>query len=165
MHTDRTTAAMDEPFVVFVVGMRINRSWKVHRWLPVFLAMPRLLRELETESDSGLLNYETLFNPRAVLTIHYWDSFEALRAYARDPEEAHDAAWRDYVGSVGSGGDVGVFHETYVVDPEDCESVYRNCPAFGLGAAGDLEPASGDRETAGKRLGVVVDDAPVVDEP
>ena len=164
MHTDRTTAAMDEPFVVFVIGMRINRYWKVHRWLPVFLAMPRMLRELESDPDAGLLNYETVFNRRTILTIQYWDSFEQLRAYARDAERAHVPAWVDYVESVGESGAVGVFHETYVVDPEDCESVYRNCPAFGLGAAGDLEPATGDRETAGQRLGVVADDEPVVDE-
>lgn len=163
MHTDRMTAEMDAPFVVFVIGMRINRYWKVHRWLPVFLAMPRMLRELESRQDAGLLGYETLWNRRSVVTIQYWKSFEELRGYARDADAEHVPAWVDYAESVGSSGDVGIFHETYLVDPGDCESVYRNLPAFGLGAAGDLAPATGPRETAGQRLGVA-DDAPAVEE-
>ena len=42
----RWTAQFDEPYVVFIIGMRINRLWKVHRWLPIMLAMTRMLREL-----------------------------------------------------------------------------------------------------------------------
>jgi len=30
-------ADRDEDVVVFLIGMRINAFWKVHRWLPVFL--------------------------------------------------------------------------------------------------------------------------------
>ena len=29
-----------------LIGMRINRFWAVHHWLPVLLSMPRMLREL-----------------------------------------------------------------------------------------------------------------------
>src|SRR5579884_2119412 len=36
----RYTAAAEGGFVVFLIGMRLNRPWKVHRWLPVFMAMP-----------------------------------------------------------------------------------------------------------------------------
>jgi len=35
LHTDRLTAQFDEAFVVFLIGMRINRPWKIHKWLPV----------------------------------------------------------------------------------------------------------------------------------
>lgn len=164
MPTGRMTAEMDEPFVVFVIGMRINRYRAVHRWLPVFLAMPRMLRELSAETDSGLLGYETLFDRRTVVTIQYWDSFEDVRRYARDADREHVPAWVAYDESVAAGGAVGIFHETYLVDPDDCESVYRNLPAFGLGAAGGLVPATGHRETAGQRLGVVEDDGLAVDE-
>lgn len=163
MSTGRLTAEMDEPFVVFLIGMRINRYRAVHRWLPVFLAMPRMLRELESADGSGLLGYETLFNRRTVLTVQYWESFEDVRRYARDGDREHVPAWAAYDESASSGA-VGIFHETYVVDPDDCESVYRNLPAFGLGAAGDLVPATGRRETAGQRLGVVEDDGLTVDE-
>lgn len=160
MHDRRMTAEMDEPFVVFLIGMRINSRWKLHRWLPVALAMPRMLRELESTADSGLLHYETTVNTRTVVMVQYWDSFERLRKYARDVEREHLPAWVEYDQSSGSTGDVGIFHETYRVDPDDCETVYNNMPAFGLGAAGTLEPAEGSRETAAKRLGIADDELP-----
>jgi hypothetical protein len=27
--------------------MRINKPWKLHKWLPVFRAMPKMIREFE----------------------------------------------------------------------------------------------------------------------
>jgi Monooxygenase af470-like len=36
----RFTARVDGEFVVFLIGMRINRPWKVRQWLPVARAMP-----------------------------------------------------------------------------------------------------------------------------
>src|SRR5207342_1870402 len=46
----RMTAEVAGDFVVFLIGMRINKPWKVHKWLPVFLAMPRMLKELAAYS-------------------------------------------------------------------------------------------------------------------
>ncbi len=37
----RFAARMEEPFAVFIIGMRINKLWAVHKWLPVAKAMPR----------------------------------------------------------------------------------------------------------------------------
>lgn len=163
VHAERTTAEMDDEFVVFLIGMRINRLWKVHKWLPVAVAMPRMLRELDADPESGLLHYESAVGRRVLLTIQYWDSFDDLRAYARDVERKHVPAWTSYNESNAGTGDVGVFHETYVADPDDAESVYNNMPEFGLGAAGTLRRAEGSLETAGKRLGAA-DDDPVVTE-
>jgi hypothetical protein len=53
----RMSAEVDGDFVVFVIGMRINKLWKVHKWLPVFLAMPRMLKELEKQPESGFLGH------------------------------------------------------------------------------------------------------------
>jgi hypothetical protein len=39
------TTEIQGDFIVFLIGMRINNPWKIHRWLPVFLAMPRMLRD------------------------------------------------------------------------------------------------------------------------
>jgi len=161
MYTKRMTAQMDEPFVVFIIGMRINRYWKLHKWLPVFAAMPRMLRELRSHENSGLLHSETTVNTRTIVMIQYWGSFEQLRAFARDVEQEHIPAWVDYNESSAQSGDVGIFHETYRVDPNAYESVYNNMPAFGLGRAGHLVPAEGSLETAGKRIGVT-DDQPAV---
>ena len=38
-------AQMDDEFCLFLIGMRINRPLKIHKWLPVAMAMPRMLRE------------------------------------------------------------------------------------------------------------------------
>ncbi len=161
MYDRRMTAELDEPFVVFLIGMRVNRFWKLHRWLPVAVAMPRMLHELDADDDSGLLGYETTVNTRMVVMIQYWASFEHLRTYARDIEQEHLPAWVEYNESGGRTGDVGIFHETYRVDPDDSECVYNNMPAFGLGDAGTLKPAEGPLETAAKRLGTE-DDWPAV---
>ena len=66
----RMAAQIDGDFVVFLIGMRINKPWKLHKWLPVFLAMPRMLKELKSRPESGFLG--SIFGPqgdRAVLAI------------------------------------------------------------------------------------------------
>jgi hypothetical protein len=39
----RVTARIEGDFVVFMIGMRINRFWKLHRWIPVVAAKPKML--------------------------------------------------------------------------------------------------------------------------
>lgn len=34
------------PFVVFLIGMRINRLWAIHEWWPVMNAMAPMINEL-----------------------------------------------------------------------------------------------------------------------
>jgi hypothetical protein len=156
--TEKVQADRDGEFVVFQIGMRINRFWKVHRWLPVALVAPRMVRELQSDPDSGLLGSRTVVGPglRNIGFVQYWESFEALREYAHDTERRHRPAWVDYYQD-GTADDsaVGIWHETYVVGEDDHESVYNNVPPHGLGAAEgtDLVPATGDRETAADRLG------------
>jgi hypothetical protein len=41
IHHERLSATLDGEFVVFVIGMRINKVLQVHKWLPVATAMPR----------------------------------------------------------------------------------------------------------------------------
>ena len=42
----RTTATTDEGIVVFLIGMRINNVWAFRKWVPVFMAMGKMLPEL-----------------------------------------------------------------------------------------------------------------------
>jgi len=148
---ERMTAKVDGEFVVFLIGMRINRLWKVHKWLPVVLAMPRMLRELQADPDSGLLGYQSWFgNPNVM--VQYWRSFEHLERYAKDATHAHRPAWAMFNRTIASNGDVGIWHETYRVGPGDFECVYNNMPAFGLAAATRSVPASGPRESARGRM-------------
>ena len=63
IHRGRSFASVDGPFAVFLIGMRINRPWKVHKWWPVAMAMPRMIRELEARPELGLLGSEFWFRP------------------------------------------------------------------------------------------------------
>jgi len=151
IRAERLTAEMDDDFVVFLIGTRINKPWKIHKWLPVVLAMPRMIKELMTTPDSGLLSYEMWFG-RTIILVQYWRSTEQLLAYAANKNAAHLPAWKAFNQSVGTGGDVGIWHETYKVSPGSYENVYANMPAFGLGKAGTLYPASGKRHGARDRF-------------
>ena len=53
----------------------------------------------------------------------------------------------------GADGSVGIWHETYKIEPGQAETLYGNMPMFGLGAATHHVPAVGRRETARRRLG------------
>ncbi|RFP18490.1 MULTISPECIES: DUF4188 domain-containing protein [unclassified Duganella] len=148
---ERLTAQLDGDFVVFLIGMRINKLWKIHKWFPVMSAMPRMLRELASTSDSGLLSYEMWFG-RTIILVQYWRSAEQLLSYATNKDAEHLPAWKKFNQSVGTSGDVGIWHETYKISPGSSENVYVNMPPFGLGKAGTLYPASGKRFSARDRF-------------
>ena len=149
----RMTAEVEGEFVVFLIGMRINRFWKIHKWLPVALAMPRMLRELSNDPTSGFLGAESWFGNPTIL-LQYWRSFEHLERYATDSQREHRPAWAAFNRAVGSHGDVGIWHETYRVRPGDFECIYNNMPPFGLGKVTRLVAASGHRESAAGRMSV-----------
>lgn len=148
---ERLTATLDGEFVVFLIGMRINTPWKVHRWLPVARAMPRMLDELRRQPELGLLHAETWF-ARTIVVVQYWRSIDQLLDYATRRTAAHLPAWQAFNQSAARDGSVGIWHETYLVAPDRHESIYVNMPAFGLGRAGSLSPASGGRQSAAARL-------------
>jgi hypothetical protein len=144
------TAEMEGEFVVFLIGMRINKPWKVHRWLPVFLAMPRMVKELEAHPESGFLGYN---RPGSVFLVQYWRSYEHLEAYARAKDKKHWPAWLEFNRRLGrSRGDVGIWHETYMIKPGQYETIYSGMPPFGLGKVGRLVGATGNREGSRSRV-------------
>ena len=149
----RMTASLEGDFVVFLIGMRINRLWKVWKWLPVATAMPRMIIELYKRPELGMLHARTHFGLRNILVVQYWRSFDQLHAYAVNTENAHLPAWRRFNQRVASNGDVGIWHETFLVRAGEHESVYNNMPAYGLGLAGTLLEARGARQPARGRLG------------
>lgn len=154
LNTERVTAELEGDFVVFRIGVRINTLWKVHRWLPVFRAMPKMLNELETDTGSGLLGYDTKLGIRNHEVVQYWRSFEALREYALDSDARHAPAVEWTTQQLRESDAVGIWHETYLVADGAYETVYHNTPPIGLGKAGTLSPATGRRRTAAGRLGL-----------
>ena len=146
-----TTAEMDGDFVVFLIGMRINKWWKLHKWVPVFTAMTPMIAELIRHTERGLLKYSTWIGPRGPLMVQYWRSVEHLEEFAKDARLPHRPAWRKYNRTVGDGGDVGVWHETYVVRDGTFEVLYGNMPVVGLAAAGRSVPVTRGTRTAASR--------------
>jgi len=151
IYRSRMTALAEDEFVVFLIGMRINRPWKLHKWLPVALAMPKMLKELYARPERGLLHHEQWFG-RTTMMVQYWQSFEHLEDYAKDREGRHLPAWAAFNKKVGSNGDVGIWHETYRIRKGDFECVYDNMPRFGLAGAFGHAEAAGRYESARGRM-------------
>jgi hypothetical protein len=146
------TATIEGDFVVFLIGMRVNKWWKVHRWFPVAKEMGPMIAELMKHPELGLLGYRMTLGARGPVIVQYWRSAEQLIAFARDGDHTHLPAWRRFNRAVGSNGDVGVWHETYLVPAGGYEAIYNNIPRIGLAAAAEHVPVARRGETASKRL-------------
>jgi hypothetical protein len=146
------TAAADGDFVVFLLGMRINRWWRVDLWLPVLFAMMRMLRELRAHPELGLMGVAPTGFSNPVVLVQYWKSVESLQQFAKSPDQPHLPAWSEFNRRARRTRAVGVWHETYVIPRGGHESIYVNMPSFGLGAAFGTRPAIGPLAEAAGRL-------------
>src|SRR5215510_10908052 len=90
---ERMCAQIDGDFVVFLIGMRVNKPWKLHKWLPVAKAMPQMIEELMQQPDTGFLGAQRL---GLLSLVQYWRSFDALEKYARSTDGRHWPAWVDF---------------------------------------------------------------------
>ncbi len=151
----RFTADTDQPFVVFLIGMRVNRFAEFRKWTGVARTMPPMIEELMAHPEKGCLGAESFFRvwPLTTILVSYWRSFEDLERFARGKDDPHLAAWREFNKRVGQDGTVGIWHETFLVPARQYEAIYANMPLFGLAKATAHVPASGRRETARRRLG------------
>jgi hypothetical protein len=147
----RVTGRIDGDFVVFLIGMRINKPWKLHKWLPVARAMPKMLSELEAApAEFGFLGHTGLGR----IIVQYWRSFDHLESYARKRDALHWPAWVDFNRRMREArGDVGIWHETYRIHAGDYEAIYSGMPLFGLGQAGKVSNVTVAEEAARQRLG------------
>jgi hypothetical protein len=147
----RMTAVTEGEFVVFLIGMRINKWWKIHRWLPIVFQMTGMLKELYKAPELGLMHHEQWFG-RTTMMVQYWESLDQLEAYAKNTTNTHLPAWQKFNRLIASNGDVGIWHETYLSGKGRYESVYVNMPAFGLGKAFKLVEAEGKYRSSEERL-------------
>ena len=148
----RYTARIDGPFVVFLIGMRINKAYRVDKWFPVAMAMPPMVKTLQEHPHKGLLGIENFLYWRGAAIVQYWRTFEDLERFASDPQDPHRGAWQRFNKAVGTDGTVGIWHETFKVDAGAYECVYGNMPVFGLAAATTHVPAVGKLERARTRI-------------
>lgn len=150
----RFTAEIDTSFVVFLIGMRVNQLWNVSKWMPVASAMGPMIQTLKENPDKGFLGAESFFRlfPLGIMMMSYWRSFEDLEHFARNPSDPHLEAWQRFSRAVGSDGTVGIWHETYLIEPGHYEAIYGNMPVFGLAAATRHIPVARRGEAARERV-------------
>jgi hypothetical protein len=157
----RFTADIDGDFVVFLIGMRVNRPLRVRQWWPVAAAMPRMLKVLADHPELGCLGTQQWVG-RTTIMIQYWRDFESLDRFSRDKDLPHLEPWRRFNRLVRASGDVGIWHETFQVRAGEYEAVYGNMPVFGLATAGRPLPVSRKADTAAARIGASTTDEPAV---
>lgn len=146
----RWTAEIEGDFVVFIIGARVNKPWqlvRIIRDLGGRRGMNHMLKYLTEYPEKGLLGYETM----GFVNVQYWRSFDALEAFAKDSEDPHLSAWRNYWKRVGKDDRAGIWHETFLVRDGEYEAVYGNMPPKGLGKATSLVPIA-QSSTARNRL-------------
>ena len=148
----RFTAKHEEPFVVFLIGMRVNKLFALPSWTQVARAMPPMIAELKRNPELGLLHAEFVFYWRGIASLQYWRSFEHLHAYAHARDAAHLPAWAEFNRRIGGNGTVGIWHETYLVARGRFECIYANMPRFGLAKAAEHVPVTGRLDSARTRI-------------
>jgi hypothetical protein len=159
-----TADAGSDGKVLFLIGMRINSLWRVWKWLPVFVAMPRMLVELQKHRELGMVGKpRTFLSGRTILVWQYWESFDKLADYSRSTNNAHLPAWRSFNRKVRDNGTVGIFHETILLSDATVETVYGNMPDFGLATVTGVVPAAKRGQSARSRMTGNDSEAPAVD--
>ena len=150
----RYTADMTEPCVVFLIGMRVNCFWTFKKWISTAGAMGPMMSKLARHPEKGLLGARTFFRvwPLEICMVSYWRSFDDLIRFARSADDPHWAAWQQFMRSVGDDGSVGIWHETYRINPGECEAIYSNMPPYGLAAATNHMPVAEKRRAAAQRM-------------
>ena len=149
IQSGRMTHQHDGDLVVFLIGMTINRPGRPDQGVPAFAAMPRMLKELAADPESGLLGYRLAFEGINPVVIQYWDSLDKLYGYASAPAAEHRPAWGAFNRRARQNpGAVGIWHETYVVS--GAETFYGGTPVMGLAKATESVPVV--RNSARERL-------------
>jgi len=152
IHAGRFTARTDKPVVLFLIGMRINNFLALGDILFMSKAMPAMLKELSASKDSGLLWYRQHLSPPYISVQQYWESFDKLLAYAHDKDGHHFPMWAQFNRRIMNSRNIGIWHETYLIEPGKYECVYGNMPLFGLAAATSHVPAEGRLAGAKERF-------------
>lgn len=152
------THSHDGAIAVFLIGMRLNKPWRVDQWGPVATAMSAMIPELYRAKasalegsgpDLGFLDARTLLGARGPTVIQYWRSADDIYAYANDPDRLHRPAWHAFYRRAHRATNaVGIWHETYAVPAGGHESLYVAMPTMGLAKATASTPGRAQRHRA-----------------
>ncbi len=148
----RWTAQLEGDFVVFLIGAAAHEPDGAEEAGALLMAMVDMLAELEQDPSKGLLGYQVWGGVGGVI-VQYWRSFEALEAYAKNPDARHAPVWRAWnLLSEDDRAGAGIWHETFQVVAGSYEAVYQNMPVIGLGKAGTSLTVAEAKNTARARL-------------
>lgn len=158
----RVTHAFEGNLVLFLIGVRIHRLWRLDVVGRVVAAMPRMVAELERNrhaaargeaDDLGFLGARTLLDGPHPMVLQYWRSTEDLYRYAADPDLSHRPAWKAFYSYAAKAPEaVTIWHETYAVPAGGHESIYGGPARFGLAALDGAVPISQRGERARERM-------------
>ncbi|WP_157579407.1 phenylacetaldoxime dehydratase family protein [Singulisphaera acidiphila] len=123
----------------------------------VFYAI-RLARAIDRSAaeaivaGAGLLHSERFSLGRKHFGVwQYWRSFEDLEAWSHRPP--HSEWWRQAVERMRTKGDLGIYHETFLVPRDRIESIYLDCAPAGLAVFGTTGEPVGSMTASRGRLG------------
>jgi hypothetical protein len=148
----RMAARIDKPVVLFLIGARFNKLRTIPKYLWFAKAMPSMLAELEKKPEAGLLWYRNYISWPNLMVQQYWESFDKLMAYSSDKSALHQPAWGRFMRELAKDDSVGIWHETYLIEPGRYECIYNNMPPYGLGAASKIVKAEGRLAAAKERF-------------
>ncbi len=119
--------------------------------VPVVRRYARAVEDAAAKA-TGLFHSERLsFGWKHIGFLQYWSSFDALNTWSH--AAPHSDWWRAALDRMRTKGDIGVYHEAYVVPRSGVESIYLDCDGIGLARFGTLAEPIGTRTTARDRLG------------
>jgi hypothetical protein len=103
-------------------------------------------------SGAGLLHSERYSIGRNHFgVLQYWRRFEDLEAWSHRPP--HSEWWRKALERMRTRGDLGIYHETFLVPRDRIETIYLDCAPAGLAVFGTPGEPVGTMTTSRGRLG------------
>ena len=131
---NRVTHSYDGELGLFLIGMRIHQPWRLGIVARSFMAMPRMIAELERNKAAaargeaehlGYLHAWTMLDGFGPTMVQYWRSVDDIYRYAGNSQHEHRPAWKAFYSYAAKHPDaVTIWHETYAVAAGSHESLY-----------------------------------------
>jgi hypothetical protein len=164
IYPGRYTAVYEDGFVIYAFGLRINKPLSARAWLRAIRTTYVIRQYLRTHPERGNLGFRVALLYGGLAVITFWRSLEDVQAFSRDPE-LHLQAWTWFNRVLRETGEVGMWHEMYMVQPGEYEVIYGNMPRVGLADFAEHRPIGSTRETSLQRIGTQSHETALADGP